>query len=139
MTAAGSDERKARSLREEVVEGFDGGEFVVADVEDGVELGDEEDVVNFLGELEELELASGVADGGEAADEFSEAGAVEVVDVGKVENNLLFVFGDEAADGVAERVDLVAEDDASVNVKDGDVRDFAGFDGQGHNSRPREW
>ena len=65
---------------EEVVEGFYGGEFVVFDVEDGVELGDVEDVVNFLGEVEELEFSAGIADGGEAADEFSDAGAVEVID-----------------------------------------------------------
>src|ERR1700686_1693448 len=116
MTAAGSDARKTRSLGEEVVEGFYGGEFVFADVEDGVELGDVEDVVNFLGEVEELEFAPGVADGGEAADEFSEAGAVEVVDVGEVEDDLLFAFRDEAADGVAEGVDFVAENDAAVQV-----------------------
>ena len=56
----------AHLLGEEVVEGFYGGEFVVFDVENGVKLGDVEDVVNFLGEVEELEFASGVADGGEA-------------------------------------------------------------------------
>jgi len=53
---------------EEVVEGADGGEFVVLDVKDGVELGDVEDILNFLGEVEEFEFATGVADRGEAAD-----------------------------------------------------------------------
>src|ERR1700680_873357 len=38
----------AHLLGKEVVEGFYGGEFVVFDVEDSVELGDVEDVVNFL-------------------------------------------------------------------------------------------
>jgi hypothetical protein len=55
-------------LGEEVVEGFYGGEFVVFYVEDGVELGDVEDVLNFFGEAEEFEFAAGVADGGEAGD-----------------------------------------------------------------------
>ena len=41
-------------LGEEVVEGFYGGEFVVFDVEDGVELRDVEDVLNFFGEAEEF-------------------------------------------------------------------------------------
>jgi hypothetical protein len=36
-------------------------------------------------------------------------------------------------------VDLVPEDDASVNVEDHDVRDFAGFDGERHESASREW
>ena len=112
---------------EEVVEGSHGGEFVVFDVEDGVELGDVEDVVNFLGEVEELEFASGVADGSEAADELSDAGAVDIVDAHQVEDNSLFAFRDEGANGVAKGSDFVAEDDASVDVENGDVSDFAGF------------
>ena len=114
---------------EEVVEGSYGGEFVVFDIEDGVELGDVEDVVDFLGEVEEFELAAGVADGGEAADEFSDAGAVDVVDALEVEDYFLFVAGDEVADGVAEIADFVAEDDAAGNVEDGHVSDFTGVDG----------
>ena len=39
---------------EEVVEGFYGGEFVVFYVEDGVELGDLDYVVDFLGQAEEF-------------------------------------------------------------------------------------
>src|ERR1700733_13114095 len=111
---------------EEVVEGFYGGEFVVLDIEDGVELGDVEDVVNFLGEVEELEFSAGVAGGGEAADEFSDAGAVEVIDVGEVEDDFLFALGDEGTDFIAESADFGAEDETSMNVEDGDVIDFAG-------------
>ena len=72
-----SNELSANDLLfgEEVVEGSHGGEFIVFDVEDGVELGDVEDVIHFLGEVEELEFASGVADGSEAANEFSDARA----------------------------------------------------------------
>jgi hypothetical protein len=39
---------------EEVVEGFYGSEFVFFYVEDGVELGDLEDVLNFFGEAEKF-------------------------------------------------------------------------------------
>jgi hypothetical protein len=39
-------------LSEEVVEGLDGFEFVVADVEDGIELRDVEDIVHLLGQVE---------------------------------------------------------------------------------------
>jgi surface antigen-like variable number repeat protein len=124
--------RHIDSFCEEVVEGFYGGEFVVFNVEDGVELGDVEDVVDLLGEVEELEFASGVADGGEAADEFSDAGAVDIVDAGKVKNDLLLAFGDQGADGVAKMADFLAEDDAPVDVEDGDVSDFAGINLQGH-------
>ena len=116
-------------LGEEVVERLYGGEFVVFDVEDGVELGDVEHVVDFLGEVEELEFASGVAQGRETGDEFADSGAVEVVDMGEIEDDFLFALCDEIANRVAQFADLGAEDDAPLDVEDGDVRDFAGGNG----------
>src|ERR1700720_4293826 len=116
---------------EEVIEGFYGAEFVVFDVEDGVELGDVEDVVNFLGEAEEFEFAAGVADGGVAADQFANAGGVDVVDVSEVEDDFFLAGGDEVKNGVPEKAGCVAEGDASVEVDDGDVANFAGGDGHG--------
>ena len=125
---------------EEVVEGFHGGEFVVFDVEDGVELGDVEDVLDFLGEVEELEFAAIIADGGETADEFSDAGAVEVVDVGEVEDDFLFTLGHETVDSGAESAYFGTEDNATVDVEDGDVGNFAGVDCQRHGRLAvREW
>lgn len=124
---------------EEVVEAFHGVELVVFNVEDGVELGDVQDVVNLLGEVEELEFASRVADGGEAADQLSDTGAVDVVDAGEVEDNLLLSLIDQAADGVAQRVNFVSEHDAAMNVENGDVGDFAGVDGQGHVGLRQGW
>src|SRR5580765_5886763 len=77
---------------EEVVEGANCGEFVVLDVEDRREIGDVEDVLDILGEAEQFKLASSFAGGREAADELSNTGAVDVVDPGEVENNLLLAF-----------------------------------------------
>jgi hypothetical protein len=115
-------------FREEVVEGLYGGVFVVFDVEDGIELGDVENVVDFRGDVEEFEFSAGVADGSEATDQFSDTGAVDIVDVRQVEDDFLNVFGDEVVDGVAEGTNLRAEDDAAVDVEDGDFGDFAGLD-----------
>jgi len=84
--------------------------------------------VNFLGQVEELELAASVADGGEAADELSDAGAVEVVDIGHVEDDFFLTLGDQVADGGAKVADFGAKDEPSVNVENGDVGDFAGID-----------
>ena len=126
--------RRQILLGEEVVEGFYGGEFVVFDVKDGVELGDVEDVANFLGEVEEFEFAAGVAGGGEGADEFSHPRAVEVVNGGEVEDDLLFAVGEEVADGGAEFADFGAEDEAAVDVEDGDVGNFAGVNLQRHDA-----
>ena len=47
--------------------------FVVLDVEDGVEFGDLEQVVNLFGQIQELQFAAAVADGGESADQFADA------------------------------------------------------------------
>ncbi len=46
----------------------------------------------------------------------------------QVEDDFLFVGGDELADGIAKFTGFVAEGDASVDVDDGDVTDFAGRD-----------
>ena len=112
----------------EVVEGFYGGEFVVFDVEYGVELSDVEDVMDLLGEVEQFEFAAGVAHGGEAADKFTDPGAVDVVDVGEVEDDFFLAVRDQLMHSVAERADFFTEDDAAVDIDDGDVTDFAGGD-----------
>jgi len=116
-------------LGEEVVEGLYSGEFVFFDVKDSVELGDLKDVGDFLGKAEEFEFATGVADGGEATDEFSDAGGIDVVDVGEVENDFLFAGCQEFTNRIAELPGFIAEGDASVNVDDGDAADFASRDG----------
>jgi len=116
-------------LGEEIVEGFYRGEFVVLDVEDGVELGDLQDVVNFLGEAVKLEFAPRVADRGKAADQFADAGRVDVIDLGEVEDDLFLASGDELANGVAKLSGFVAEGDAAGEVEDGHVADFARGDG----------
>ena len=50
-----------------------GGRFVVFHVEDGIELGDLQQVVNFLGEVEQLEFAALVFHGGVGADQLADA------------------------------------------------------------------
>ena len=97
-----TQQERAYLLGEKVVEGLHGGEFVVFDVEDGVELGDVEHVLDFLGEAEELEFAAGVADRGVAADQFADAGGVDVIDMGEVEHDFFLALGDELVNGVAE-------------------------------------
>jgi len=49
-------------------EGADGRSLVVLHVKDRVELGDLQEVVDFLGQMQQLQLAALVADGGEGAD-----------------------------------------------------------------------
>ena len=51
--------------------------------------------------------------------------------MGEVEDDFFLVGDEEVANGVAEPAGLVAEGDASVDVDDCDVADFAGSDGHG--------
>ena len=80
-------------LEELLLERLDRGGFVVFHVEDGVELGDLKQVVDLLGEVQQLQFAALILGGGEGADQFTDARAVDVVDVLQVQNNLLVALG----------------------------------------------
>lgn len=119
-------------------------EFVVADIEDGVELGDMQHVLHFLREIEQFEFASGLAERGETADQFSDPGAVDVVDLGEVKDDFFLALVDQAVNGGAQFVDLIAENDAATKVEDDDVSDLTSLDRQRHSTHAqgqgwREW
>ena len=105
----------------------DGGGFVVLDVEDGVELGDLEKVVDLLGEIEQLELAAAFLTRGEGADQLADAGAVDVADVSEVQQNVLGALGQRVANGIANRDTAFSEGDASAEIENGDAVDLAGL------------
>ena len=69
--------------------------------------------MNFLGEVEELELPPALRTVVKLPRD-SDARAVEVVDAAEVEDNFLLAFGDQSADGVAEYVNLFRQDDRPV-------------------------
>ena len=56
-----------------LLERFHGGWFVVLHVEHRVKLGDLKEIVDLLGEVQQLELAALVLGGGECADQFADA------------------------------------------------------------------
>jgi hypothetical protein len=57
----------------DLLERFDRRSFVVFHDEDGVELGDLKQVVDFLSEVQQLEFATLILGGGEGADQFTDA------------------------------------------------------------------
>src|ERR1035438_1498077 len=113
-------------------EGTDGGSFVVPDIEDGVELGDLEEVVDLLGEVEQLEFAAGVPDRGKSTDQFADAGAIDVVNVSEVQQNFFRSLSEHIVDGVAQRDTAFPQGDASTKVEDGDSVHLAGCDFHAH-------
>ena len=71
-------------------------------VEDGQQLGDGQQIVQALGEVHELHAAAGFRHRRVGADELAEAGAVDVRDVGQVDEDVLVPLVHEAVDLVLE-------------------------------------
>src|SRR5713101_2727536 len=94
----------------------DGLGFVVFDVEDGVELGDLEQVVDLLGELEQLQLATLVADGGKRAHQLADSRAVNVGDVAEIQQDPLIAFTNQIAHRIAQHNAAFSERNASAQV-----------------------
>src|SRR5579864_1265826 len=78
---------------EVLLERLNGRGFVVLHVEHRVELGDLKEIVDLLGEVQELQFAALVLGSGERADQFADAGAVDIVHVGQIQHDLLVAFG----------------------------------------------
>jgi len=113
----------------------DGGPFFGLNVEDGVEPRDLEDVVDALGQVQEFQLAAGGADSGESADQFADAGAVDIVHVGEIQQDLLFSRGDQFLDGVAEGRASFTESDSTTEIDDRYATVVPNCSMKGHESR----
>src|ERR1700722_1602706 len=115
-------------LGEEVIKRLHRREFVVPDIEDGVELGDVENVAHFLGEVHELELPAVLFCRNKAADQLSDPGTVDVAHLGKIEQDLLFLLADEPRHSVAQLRSLIPKNDAPTDIEDGNMMAFAAGD-----------
>jgi hypothetical protein len=109
-------------------EGGDGAGFVVLHVEDGVELGDLQQVVDLAGQVQELEFAALVFGCSEGADQLTDAGAVDVGDIAEVEKDVLLAFAQKVAHGITELDAAFAEGDAPAHIQNGDPVDLTGRD-----------
>src|SRR6478609_6635189 len=99
--------------------------FVVFHVEDGVQLGDLQQVVNFFGQVEQLEFAALVAHGGESADQFADARAIDIVHVSEVEQDFLLPLGQQFAHYVLQYHAAFAKSNAAAAIHDGDAVNLA--------------
>src|SRR5216683_3959888 len=89
-------------------------------IEDGIELGDLQKVVDLLGQLEQFQLAALVLGCCKGADEFADARAIDVVHIGQVKQNLLLSFGEQVAHRIAQNHAAFAQGDATTAVYDCD-------------------
>src|SRR5580693_7512065 len=101
-------------------EGGDSGSFVVLHVKYRVEFGDLKQVVDLLRQVKQLQFAALVADGGEGAYQFANAGAVDIADIAQVQQDFLLSFAQQVFDRVTQNHTALAERDSSAQVDDGD-------------------
>src|SRR5208282_2598211 len=112
---------RPKQARPRLAERFYARCFVVLHIEDGVELGDLQQVVNFLGEVEQLEFAALVLGSGEGADQLADTGAVDIVHVAEVQQDLFLPLGKQVAHGIAQNHAAFAEGDPAAEVDYGNA------------------
>ena len=81
-------------------------------------------VMDLLGEVQELQFAALVPDRGVSTNELADAGAVDVGYVAQVEQDLFDALSDRITDGVAEHDTSFTESDATTQIDDGDAIDL---------------
>jgi|SRR5271157_1881946 len=107
--------------RTKLLEGLYCSSFVVLDLEDGVELGDLQQVVNVLAEVHQLEMPALVAQRGVAAHELADAGAVDVADGREIQQDVDVVLACQLANDVAQDAGAFAQSQFADNVHDDDA------------------
>src|ERR1700716_2061641 len=105
----------------------DRGCLVVLDVKDSVEFRDLQQIMHFLGQVQQFKLAAAVFDRCEGADQLADPRAVDIADVAKVQQNFVRTLRQHITNGVANRYAAFAESDATAKIQNGDAVDLASF------------
>src|SRR5438270_6824817 len=106
-------------------EGLDRGGFVVLYVKNGVQLGDLQQVVDFLCQIEQLEFATLILHGRIGADELADSRAVNVIDVAKIHQNFLLPFREQVLHHIAQDDAAFAQRNSAVAIHNGDAVNLA--------------
>src|SRR5439155_8182017 len=104
----------------------------------GQKLGDREQIGDALRQVQQLEAAALAADSRVSADDFSEARAVYVGNVGEIQEDLAVSLVDETVDLVFQQFIAFPEGDFSLEVEHHNVADGSFLDVHGLRSRPCE-
>src|SRR6185437_14900428 len=95
--------------------------LVVLDIEDRIKFRDLEQIVDFFGQIEQLQLTALIADRGEGTDQFADPRAVNVGNIAQVQQDLLLSLAQQVANRVAEHHTAFSQSDAATHVHDGDA------------------
>src|SRR5215469_14087672 len=107
-------------------------ELVVPNVKHGIELGHMQHVMHFLCQVQQLQLAPGIAYGSERSDQLTHTGAVDVIHLSQIENDLLLAVRHQLAHSIPQKMNLISQHDAPPNIQDRDVSNFPRFNQEGH-------
>ena len=66
--------------------------FAFVNIEDSQELGDRQQVLKLLGEIEQLELSSFFTDRGVTGNQLDDTARIDVAHAGKIQENTLLAF-----------------------------------------------
>src|SRR6266852_6144255 len=94
----------------------DGSSFVRIHVEDGEQLRDLQKIPDLFRQMQQFQASISVFYCGEAADELADSGAVDVVHVRKIEQNLHALVVQQSADCFSQQSAPVTERDAATQV-----------------------
>src|ERR1019366_1503217 len=87
-------------------------------VEDRIELGDLQQILDAFGQVQQLQSSTLVGDGGETGDQFADARAIDIGDLAQIQQDLIIAFGDQVAQQIAQRTRPFAESNPAGNVHD---------------------
>ncbi len=95
------------------------GAFVGIDVKHRVEFRDLQKIPDFLRQLQQLQIAALILYRRKAADQLANPGAVDVVDVRKVQQDLLSLVFEKPANRLAQQRAAVTKSNASAQIHNG--------------------
>lgn len=111
---------------DEASEAADRRPLVGKDLKDGEQLRDLQKVMNLLCKMQQLQLAAFAAHGRVRAYKLADSRAIDVVHVGKVQDNLCVAFLQQLPDRLAQHGTAIAERDAAACVHDHDCAGISG-------------
>src|SRR5215213_11743687 len=95
--------------------------FAFVDIEDSQELRDRQQVLKFLGEIEQLELSAFFVDGSVTGNKLADAARIDVPHTRKIQKNALLAFFKQTPDRGAQRHASLTDGYLSTHVKNGHV------------------
>src|SRR6185312_382168 len=120
------------SPSQDLPEGLYRRRLIILHVKNGVKLRDLQQVMNFLGQLEQLQFATLVFRCGICADQFTNARAVNVIHVAKVQQNLFVALAEQVLYGIAKHYAAFAEGYTSAAIDNAHTIHLARADFQIH-------